>query len=114
MIRFYISIEDGECTVERDLGEFRTQLATFHHDFVPVHDDYLLLKLCGPATAAEFNQGTVAANRDDGVTPASGGLPMFTGECASLWREFYSTRFGHFNSAADADRVKPSHLTKRL
>ena len=23
-IRFYISIEDGECTVERDLGEFRS------------------------------------------------------------------------------------------
>ena len=66
MIRFYISIEDGECTVERDLGQFRQQLVAFHHDIVPVHDDYLLLKLCGPATAAEFNQGTVAA-----VSPAA-------------------------------------------
>ena len=25
-IRFYISIEDGECTVERDLGEFRDRI----------------------------------------------------------------------------------------
>ena len=103
MIRFYISIEDGECTVERDLGHFRKQRVRFSHDLVPVHEDYLLLKLCGPATAAEFNQGTVAANHDDdGVTPASGGLPMFTRECAKLWRTFYSARFGHFNAAAVA------------
>ena len=25
LVRFYISIEDGECTVERDLGEYRAQ-----------------------------------------------------------------------------------------
>ena len=66
--------------MERDLGQIRQQLVAFHHDTVPVHDDYLLLKLCGPATAAEFNQGTVAANHDDdgNVIPVSGGLFAFT------------------------------------
>ena len=88
MIRFYISIEDGECTVERDLGELRSQLASHCTGSMEFHDDSLMLKLNGPKTSADFDEG--AANTRQELSP-------FSRECASLWREIVGTRFGHFN-----------------
>ena len=91
MIRFYISIEDGECTVERDLAEFREAKSvhrTAHMDFL---DDMLMLKLSGPKTLEECEGDE--ADSCSGLTP-------FSRECASLWRELYGARFGHHNAKA--------------
>ena len=54
MIRFYISIEDGECTVERDLAEFREANMVHRTDNMVFLDDMLMLKLNGPKTLAEW------------------------------------------------------------
>ena len=55
------------------------------------HDDMLLLKLNGPKTLEEVEGGE--ADSWSGLTP-------FSRECASLWRELYGARFGHYNAKA--------------
>ena len=90
LIRFYISIEDGECTVERDLGEFRNQMREHRSANLIFHDDCLVLRLNGPRSAAEFDVG--ADSRSN--------LTSFSRECASLWRELYGFKRGHFNVKA--------------
>ena len=90
LIRFYISIEDGECTVERDLGEFRNQMREHRSADLKFHDDCLVLRLNGPRSAAEFDVG--ADSRSN--------LTSFSRECASLWRELYGCKRGHFNVKA--------------
>ncbi|MCP4244204.1 MAG: hypothetical protein GY772_26965, partial [bacterium] len=96
LIRFYISIEDGECTVERDLGEFRHQVLEHRTEDLTFHDECLMLRLGGPRTAAEFDGGA-----------ATDQLTDFSRECASLWRELHGCRRGHFNAkAAEAARLK--------
>ena len=72
----------------------------FRHDLVAVHDDYLLLKLGGPSTAAEFNTCSTGALYDE--EEARHQVPDFTRACAGLWRELYGARYGHFNAAATA------------
>ena len=86
LIRFYISIEGGECTVERDLGTYRGQAVSMNHNVVDVHDDDLLLKLGGPSTAAEFNACSTGALCDD-EEEARHLVPDVTRACAGLWRE---------------------------
>ena len=56
LIRLYISIEDGECTVERDLGDFREAKVVHRTMNMGFHDDMLMLKLNGPKTLAEFEE----------------------------------------------------------
>ena len=90
LIRFYISIEDGECTVERDLGEFRNQMREHRSADLIFHDDCLVLRLNGPRSAAEFDVGGGSRNN----------LTSFSRECASLWRELYGKKRGHFNATA--------------
>ena len=96
LIRFYISIEDGECAVERDLGELRslrrTHLCGGRAGGERFLDDRLLVRLNGPRTKAEF-VGKDPMSKCDGLTP-------FSRECASLWRELRGTKRGHFNPAA--------------
>ena len=58
LIRFYISIEDGECTVERDLAEFREQKLQHRTRDMQFLDDYVFVRLNGPSTLAEFVEGT--------------------------------------------------------
>jgi len=91
IIRLYISIEDGECTVERDLGEFREAKMVHRTVNMDFHDDMLMMKLNGPKTLAEF-EGDEADSCSQ-LTP-------FSRECASLWRELYGVRFGHYNAKA--------------
>ena len=56
-------------------------------------DDSLLMRLNGPRTLAEFDEGTADSRVE--LTP-------FSRECASLWRELFGTRFGHDNEKARA------------
>ena len=78
LIRFYISIEDGECTVERDLSEVRALRVTHRCVDILFFDDRLLARLNGPRTR-EALLGE-AVSQYDGLSP-------FSRECASLWRE---------------------------
>ena len=94
VIRFYISIEDGECTVERDFAAFRQLIEQHSAQHFQFLDDALMLRLNGPRTAAEFAEGTTA---DPNVA-----LTRFSRECASLWRELFGARFGHYNAKAIA------------
>ena len=91
MIRFYISIEDGECTVERDLAEFREAKMVHRTANMDFLDDMLMLKLNGPKTLAECEGDE--ADSCSRLTP-------FSRACASLWRELYGARFGHHNAKA--------------
>ncbi|CAK0899599.1 unnamed protein product, partial [Prorocentrum cordatum] len=93
LVRFYISIEDGECTVERDLARFRDQRVEHRTDDIAFHDDGLIVKLNGPKTAADF---------DEGAARSGLGLTSFSRECASLWLELFGHRHGHYNPHATA------------
>ena len=55
LVRFYISIEDGECTVERDFAFLRNEQAEHRTANVEFLDDCLIAKLLGPRTVAEFD-----------------------------------------------------------
>jgi hypothetical protein len=59
LIRFYISIEDGECTVERDLAEFREQTLVHRTRHMEFLDDALVVKLSAPRTASDFDEETI-------------------------------------------------------
>ena len=97
LIRFYISIEDGECTVERDLAEYRNQMLEHRTDANEFHDDCLVLRLNGPSSSAEFEGAASGAQ-----SHARGSLTPFSRECAALWRTLYGSRRGHYNLAATA------------
>ena len=98
LIRFYISIEYGECTVERDLGEFRDEIQEHRTSNIDYLDDSLLMRLNGPRTGAEYNEGAADSNID--LTPISRGW-------AKLWRELFGKRLGHYNAkATDAAKLK--------
>ena len=93
MIRFYISIEDAECTVVRDLAVYRDHILEHRTDSDAFLDECLLVKLCGPKTRLEF---------DDGTADSSVELTPFSRECASLWLVLYGCRGGHYNKKAIA------------
>ena len=93
LIRFYISIEDGECSVERDLAQFREQKMQHRTGDMDFHDDALMVKLNGPSTLAQFSEGVADAQVE---------VPPFTRACASLWRETFGARHGHVNLKATA------------
>ena len=57
-------------------------------------DDVLVLRLNGPRTVEEFAEGATA---DPNVA-----LTPFSRECASLWRELFGARSGHYNAKATA------------
>ena len=106
IIRFYISIEDGECTVERDLAVFRDRKLEHRTDDMEFLDDTLVIALNGPTTATEFADGA--------ADPCE--LPEFVRQCASLWRELHGQRCGHYNKkATEAARLaklkKPGDFT---
>ena len=102
LIRFYISIEDGECSVERDLGELRDMrrkhLCGGTAGGERFLDDKSLVRINGPRTLAEF-LGKDAMSKCDGLTP-------FSRQCASLWRELRGAKGGHVNPAATKASAK--------
>ena len=84
LVRFYISIEDGECSVERDFAFLREELKEHRTSNSEFLEDCLLAKLLGPRTVAEFEEiggGSSSTGRDE-LTP-------FSRECACLWRQLY-------------------------
>ena len=93
LVRFYISIEDGECTVERDFAFLRNEQAEHRTGNVEFLDDCLIAKLLGPQAVAEFDGVAGGSSSREELTP-------FSRKCACLWRQLYGARFGHRNPAA--------------
>ena len=83
LIRLYIAIEDGECTVERDLGELRAQILEHNCCHLDVAADHLMIRLCGPRTLTD-----ITADVENPLVQ----LTLFARECASLWRQIYGDR----------------------
>ena len=94
LIRFYISIEDGECSVERDFGALRDLRTEHRTGRVGFLDDVLIAKVVGPRTVGEFDD--VAA----GGSSSRDELTPFSRKCACLWRQLYGKRKGHYNPHA--------------
>ena len=91
LVRFYIAIEDGECSVERDLASNRAE-RDCHVDQAhqPLLDDKAVLQHSGPKTRADV----VAREETRGAALQLTEVGM---EWAGLWREVFGARLGIYN-----------------
>ena len=80
--------------MERDVAEFREIMEEHHSNNFEFLDDALMMRLNGPKTLVEFAEGT-KVDLNVALTP-------FSRECASLWRELFGARAGHYNASATA------------
>ena len=86
IIRLYLSVLDGECQVERDLGGILAEAkehCNLHTDGV---DDLMMLTTSKLKESADF--GDVAR----------GEITAFTKACLRLWRAEYGCRFGCYDN----------------
>ena len=103
LIRFYLSIEDGECVVERDLGEL-TECQYAHKisgtEFggtAELADDALIAKGCN-ATATDVRVGRPGLGSCARLGP--------TGKrWAGLWRSVLGARLGCYNASKRRKRA---------
>ena len=85
LISLYLSVQDGECQVERDLGKMTAVLANHANISTPCLCDIVVLSSGGPASADELK----GSGRE---------LSVFLRECASLWIQRHGRRFGAYDS----------------
>ena len=100
LIRFYLSVEDGECVVERDLGEL-TECQRAHKisgtEFggtAELADDAIIAKGCN-ATATDVRVGG----------PGLGRLGPTGKRWARLWRSVLGARLGCYNASKRRKRA---------
>ena len=79
----------------RDFAEFREIMEEHHSNNFEFLEDALMLRPNGPRTVEEYAEGTTNADLNVALTP-------FSRECASLWRELFGARAGHYNAKATA------------
>ena len=96
LIRFYISILDGSCGVERGFAKMRTFIKESLKTNIEFLDDMAVL------TDAGLQPGDLAKNAH-GVWEAG----AFGLTCASLWREVLGARMGIYNKHSIKRKVKP-------
>ena len=82
LARWYLSIEDGECAVERDLAAMRAVIDTARTDEVSTLEDTLVG--CGGAPTS----------RSEVQDPATGGLTDTSRRWATRWRACHGARLG--------------------
>ena len=82
LARWYLSIEDGECSVERDLAAMRAVIDTARTDEVSTLEDTLVG--CGGAPTS----------RSEVQDPATGGLTDTSRRWATRWRACHGARLG--------------------
>ena len=103
LIRFYISIEDGECVVERDLGLLKAFSEAHQNMDTALADDLLLLR----SDPIDGNEVCVGAN---GTGELAVGNSLKLGaesrRLATLWREVYGARLGCYRKAGPSERGK--------
>ena len=109
LIRFYISIEDGECMVERDLGELKGFNDAHCNVNAALADDLMILR-ADPVEARDISpdftspDGAILANSSLQVPVAScSGLGSKSRRWATLWREVYGARLGCFRKVAPSE-----------
>ena len=86
IIRLYLSVLDGECQVERDLGGILAEASEHCNLNTDGIDDLMMLKTSKLQESADF--GDVAR----------GEITAFTKACLRLWRAEYGCRFGCYDS----------------
>ena len=96
-IRFYISIEDGECPVERDLGDL-TQFDGGHTNGAIKLADALMLTHSDTTTVVDICVGGLAVGSD-------ARLGAKGRRWATSWRAVYGARLGCYNKR-QGKRVK--------
>lgn len=122
LVRWYLSISDGTCAIERDFSR-HTRILDIHRG--PLDDTLhgagtsqalLLLLLDGPRCDKELaipsEAGSISSEpprrRVPGAPPAElaclGSTP-FTRRCAELWVERHGRRFGVYKRKADGRRL---------
>ena len=82
LIRWYLSIEDGECSVERDLAAMRAVIDTVRTTEVCILEDNLIGSAGAPTSKSEVED------------PATGGLTDTSRRWATLWRTCHGARLG--------------------
>lgn len=99
LIRFYISVEDGECVVERDLGLLKSFNDAHQNVNNDLAEDLLLAKsdpielsdLCSDEMAASTSPTQLAVGNCTRLGPKSR-------RWAILWRQIYGARLGCYKT----------------
>ena len=119
MVRFYLSIADGSCDIERGLGKL-TGLLSVHNGRLMADGitmwTLLEVMLDGPQTEEEFFQrpdlSGGGAHEQAGDVPHKRSEPpslLFTEvsrSCARLWVQSYGRRFGVYRKRSDTGQQK--------
>ena len=87
IVRLYLSVLDGECQVERDLGSIMSEANEHCNLNIDGVDDLVIVKSSKLKESADF--GNVARNE----------ITEFTKSCLRLWRATYGCRFGSYDKA---------------
>ena len=90
-IRFYVSVEDGECSNERDLGGLREDLKQHYNGSAELLSDLQVLRCGGPRRAEQV----CARGVGQSLRATDWSL-----QCVTLWREVYGARCGVLNKSA--------------
>ena len=80
LIRFYFSVLDGECAVERDLGYLQAEVEAHCNMSIAGLSDIVTVHYEGPKTRSDWANGDRATE--------------YAEECALLWREVFGARLG--------------------
>ena len=98
LIRFFISIEDGECAVERDLGALSKFSVAHMNGGNDLDDDLIVLK------SDEITRSDICA--DEPVAGSCTQLGTKGRRWATLWRQVYGARLGCYRKATGRTRGK--------
>ena len=107
LIRFYISIEDGECAVERDLGVLTSVNHAHQNVNTDLADDLLVMR-SDPIEVSDICGDEVTVDSSSPQPPAGScsRLGSKSRHWATLWRKIYGARLGCYRKAAQGKRGK--------
>ena len=113
LIRFYLSIEDGECQVERDLGVLAKSSEVHKNGRNELHDDLMLLQT-DPIDGDDIRiQGKSTALGQ--ASSLSSRLGFKGRRWAELWRQIYGARLGTYRKATESiAKEEEERLAKKL
>ena len=113
LIRFYLSIEDGECVVERDLGDLKAILEAHKNGKDALADDVVMAQ-SDPIGAGDIRPDPGHADSSAGVAAGRAGLALLGPKgrrWATLWREVHGARLGCY-SAHKRNKVHHLHCKR--
>ena len=110
LIRFYISVEDGECAVERDLGLLTSVNHAHQNVNSDLADDLLVLR-SDPIEFSDICGDEIAVDGSSPQLSVVGSCPRLGSKSrrwATLWRGIYGARLGCYRKTAQGKRGKRS------